>query len=781
MKKNKKLLGILLTAVLILGMLPINPAQATVGAGEIVFTLIPNDTVTMYYFADVDIGSTYVGYSVINISHPAELQLNYNGAVLSSENKPANWTVTISTATGGTVNITIMIYTPTANGMDTDIKNFLNASTLTLKADKIYPPAGSGVTIMISEQTIVKFTDENGRTHVYEFVEFAKQANNKILTWLEAYNAARGRSFAGRQGYLATLTSIEEQMFVYNTIAQKPGWLGGTRLRYNSDGNRMIDGLTDISTDIKNFTSDKNIANVWYWADGPEAGTVFYNAPVRNDTHGPIPGVFNFFSNGWTYNTYPQYRSYIQNGSEPNGDGGECCLQFAWSDKASWNDLVNNSTLVQGFYVEYDFPEGLSSASGVATAKLPIPITVSFVVGNNFFSDAIGYQTVLTDDTATQPTMLEIDKLYLNFGNKKFLGWFENLSDITPFDFSTPITAANTQDNSKILYGKWEQYYNVSFANTRGNIATAQGLPSGGFAVEPDTTMWSDEAFKFYGWSANITDDYMNFTPFDFNTPIDTDTIVYGMWDPIIYSLIFDPNGGSWGGVVTPRIREYCPGATDPPWENYDTSHVPEAPVRMGYIFDGWMDEKNSPPPDTPGDIFISNVYYAQWILETIEPPPIDIPPEEPPPEEPTPEESSPVDPPPVEPPLVEQPPIEPPSIEPPQWGAPSVDTAQRDPSQPAATLPNIEKPSIDQQSVEPTPGGLPPSETTQMDVSEIESAQIEPIQTETVDIVKPLPTENSPQTGDTGFPIAIVVILFGFSFFGVGMILCYIRKAYKT
>jgi len=782
-KKYGKPLWIILAALLILGTPPLVPAQAAIGEGEIAFNMTPNADITMYSFTDVSVGASSTGYSAVNMSYPTQLRINYNGTALSAANKPQNWTITISDGAGDTTNVSIMIAAPAINGKNTDIERFLNSCSFTLKEAVTYPPDGASVTVMISEQTIVQFTDIEGIVHAYEFVEFAQQADKSRLTWLEAYNAARRRSYFGQQGYLATLTSIEEQMFVYSTIAQKPGWLGGTTLRHNSAGNPMIDGSTDISTDIRDYTYSRNVANAWYWADGPEAGTVFYNRAVRDDTNGPIHDVFNFFSNGWTYNNYPQYRNQIQNGNEPNGDGGEYCLQFAWANKASWNDLPNNSSIVQGYYVEYDFPEGFIPSYGMATAQLLIPIIVAFHVGNSHYTDIIANQAVREGGTATMPAALEIGYLYTEYGNMQFLGWFEELPDIAPFDFSTPLTETNTRGNIKNLYGKWlqyhnvsfdinnssyigeipmqtvlsganavlplgikngvvygawngqqfgnkeflgwfrqgqspesdtpfdfdtdtidsdmvlqahwkqhytvtfnvdnaaysgfpitaqsvpeesrartpdelmesivyeaygnkkflgwydgevrfdfstpitsdttltarwEQYYTVTFANVKDRVAPAQTVAAGGFAVEPETSDWDIlPFFTFHGWSSNSTDkDYSNFNQYDFYKPVYTDTIAYGMWDPSIFSLVFDPNGGNWNENIIPQMRQYCPGADNPPWEDYDPSHIPVSPERHGYRFDGWMDENGSAPLGYPAVVDENKVYYAQWVLE---------------------------------------------------------------------------------------------------------------------------------------------------------------------
>jgi hypothetical protein len=64
-----------------------------------------------------------------------------------------------------------------------------------------------------------------------------------------------------RNGYLATVTSVGEDTFIKD-LSGNVGWLGGTRMTY--------DGVAD-TFDHTSTTGE------WYWANGPEKGSVFYN------------------------------------------------------------------------------------------------------------------------------------------------------------------------------------------------------------------------------------------------------------------------------------------------------------------------------------------------------------------------------------------------------------------------------------------------------------------------------------------------------------------------
>ncbi|MBD2260368.1 lectin-like protein [Pseudanabaena sp. FACHB-2040] len=68
------------------------------------------------------------------------------------------------------------------------------------------------------------------------------------LTWADARNAAAARNFVGTSGYLATITSQNEQNFVQGLI-QGNAWIGA---------------------------SDVDAEGQWRWVTGPESGTLFW-------------------------------------------------------------------------------------------------------------------------------------------------------------------------------------------------------------------------------------------------------------------------------------------------------------------------------------------------------------------------------------------------------------------------------------------------------------------------------------------------------------------------
>jgi alpha-tubulin suppressor-like RCC1 family protein/formylglycine-generating enzyme required for sulfatase activity len=131
--------------------------------------------------------------------------------------------------------------------------------------------------------------------HYYEFVPGSH-------SWAGARTLALSKTFNGLSGYLANLTSADENSFVKTKIGTDV-WIGG---------------------------SDEGTEGVWKWMDGPEAGITFWN--------------------GLSTGSAPSGRYANWNSGEPNDAGNEDYAQFFVST-GKWNDLPSGSRL--GFLVEY--------------------------------------------------------------------------------------------------------------------------------------------------------------------------------------------------------------------------------------------------------------------------------------------------------------------------------------------------------------------------------------------------------------------------------------------
>lgn len=149
-----------------------------------------------------------------------------------------------------------------------------------------------------------------GNDHFYEHV-------TTPMTWDDARADALSRG-----GYLAAITSMEEQEFIYGLYPEM-SWIGG---------------------------SDSLSEGVWQWMDGPDAGVVFWE-------NGPTT-AFSY----WHLAT-----------EEPNDSAdGEDYLQFAfaqepWEPIGAWNDdggPGSHAHLRMGYVVEYG-----------TTSAVPLPGT----------------------------------------------------------------------------------------------------------------------------------------------------------------------------------------------------------------------------------------------------------------------------------------------------------------------------------------------------------------------------------------------------------------------
>jgi hypothetical protein len=155
--------------------------------------------------------------------------------------------------------------------------------------------------------------------HFYEYVTTADD-------WLVSKADAAAKTYHGLQGYLATITSQEENDFIEQKLSAD-GWIGA------SDDASYINSAVGSSL----YTSQANAEGKWYWVTGPEKGTQITtdNAPGSG-----YPPVFNGAYNNW-------------NDGEPNNFAEEHYAQIysGGSSPGFWNDLNENHWL--GYVVEY--------------------------------------------------------------------------------------------------------------------------------------------------------------------------------------------------------------------------------------------------------------------------------------------------------------------------------------------------------------------------------------------------------------------------------------------
>lgn len=127
------------------------------------------------------------------------------------------------------------------------------------------------------------------------------------LTWGAARTAALGMSYLGQPGYLATVTSAEENAFLFSFSAL--GWLGG---------------------------SDQAAEGTWIWADGPEANQVFW---IGGPGGAAPPGAYANWGSG-----------------QPDNGGSQNFLLISSTGNSSgvWDDYYDY--VAHGYFVEFTAP-----------------------------------------------------------------------------------------------------------------------------------------------------------------------------------------------------------------------------------------------------------------------------------------------------------------------------------------------------------------------------------------------------------------------------------------
>ena len=186
----------------------------------------------------------------------------------------------------------------------------------------------------------MKLTQWSGNGHYYLYI-------NEKTSWSKAYNKAMDFKLASQQGYLSTVTSIEEIEYLLN-LSSTATWTAGTRL-VKTDGsllnNKKIErtgsGVLKYRDNILQ-TNDVNVARTrWYWAAGPEAGQTV----PANLWAGPEPNEAGV----------PQS---IMDSSLSDIQGYESCAMLLVQEK-TLNDiregnLINGGNIeAQGFFVEF--------------------------------------------------------------------------------------------------------------------------------------------------------------------------------------------------------------------------------------------------------------------------------------------------------------------------------------------------------------------------------------------------------------------------------------------
>ena len=219
--------------------------------------------------------------------------------------------------------------------------------------------SASSVTVTVSYEGPIAGTGTyayySGNGHYYQYVNTAR-------SWTDAQNDVTSNAstytFNGLRGYLATVTSAEENQFINSRVGSAAIWLGARR-------------------DLNNANAGGD--NAWYWTGGPEAamtnsGKFFIQGNGSGGSSVPNGTAVSGWYTNW-------------NGGEPNGSGtsGESALQMLSGSSGQWNDLqASSSSYTLPYVVEYGGMPGDTLTYTPVSRTLPITVTANQVVDANW-------------------------------------------------------------------------------------------------------------------------------------------------------------------------------------------------------------------------------------------------------------------------------------------------------------------------------------------------------------------------------------------------------------
>lgn len=170
-------------------------------------------------------------------------------------------------------------------------------------------------------------------------------------SWTSAKSTAAGRSYFGREGYLATISNQAENSFISVLIGQN-SWIGC------SDNYAQINAALGYTAYANQSASDGH----YYWITGPERGIKISSKNAwMSGGMTPVSGVYNKWTSGEP-NDWPGYST---------SDPGQEDYGHMYTSSGAWNDFANTQSI--GSVFEYGgMPNDQSSSQVVFTRDMYI-------------------------------------------------------------------------------------------------------------------------------------------------------------------------------------------------------------------------------------------------------------------------------------------------------------------------------------------------------------------------------------------------------------------------
>ncbi|MEN6419359.1 MAG: hypothetical protein ABFC73_10615 [Clostridiaceae bacterium] len=317
----------------------------------------------------------------------------YSNAIVSGDNIQ---TILISFSESVSAGDEIILPTPTPAGFTISASSSSNDYTKRINltagiADSVVQEyiRGIGFTISSPSQTVsVSVTTENIIYDTYYNIEtqhYYQYVPDTSSSWIQAYNTAKSMTYMGRNGYLATVMSKEEDIYINKLSDGKTGWLGGTIL-LNSGS--MLDAAGTTSGALQYYSdidTSSFVTTGWYWACGPEIGTTFYGKNSLFPDAGSSNAATTDAANSSSYynwargtvsyepNNQTAYVPYTNIDYETclttlviNNNSGKSGTSFSWNDK-QFEQAGTGTWQAKGYFIEYG-NQAFGDNSAISTA-----------------------------------------------------------------------------------------------------------------------------------------------------------------------------------------------------------------------------------------------------------------------------------------------------------------------------------------------------------------------------------------------------------------------------
>lgn len=221
-----------------------------------------------------------------------------------------------------------------------------------------------------SSTITVDATEGTGLVFGNNYYEVVSTVNG--IVWQAAFNDALTRSIPANdggpacQGYLATITSADEQTFAFDRVRAE-SWIALAD-EVTAVNNAITAYNEDNNPDLSTFANQTAAEGKFFWVAGPERGQ---QVTTGNSTGGAAPLVAGAYGN-W-------------NNGEPNNSGFEHATQMlGTSSQGRWNDLPHDRDFgIRTYIVEYG---GVRVAAGKAlgSKEACVPAAVTGTTTRSF-------------------------------------------------------------------------------------------------------------------------------------------------------------------------------------------------------------------------------------------------------------------------------------------------------------------------------------------------------------------------------------------------------------